>query len=67
MDKLKAMLLGFVKPLILAHVKDLSMLAPALVGVIVGKTNLSQDQANALAAALIDVVETELQVLVNKI
>jgi hypothetical protein len=67
MGKLKSMLLGFVKPLVLAHISDLSMLSPLLAGVIVNKAKLPQDQANALAADLVTVVETELTALINKI
>lgn len=67
MDKIKGLLLGFVKPLVLAHIADLGQLAPLLSGVIVKKTNLPQDQANALAADLVNVVEAELVVLINKI
>lgn len=67
MDKLKAMLLNFVKPLVLAHVQDLGLLAPILSKVIVDKTHAPQDQADALAADLVKVVEGELVVLINKI
>lgn len=67
MNKLKAMLLGFVKPLVLAHVQDLGLLAPMLSKVIVDKAHLPQDQADNLAKDLVMVVETELVVLINKI
>lgn len=67
MNKIKAMLLGFVKPLVLAHVNDLSMLAPLLAGVLVNKGKLPQDQATVLAMDLVAVVETELTLLINKI
>ncbi len=67
MDKLKAMLLNFVKPLVLAHVNDLGLLAPLLSKVIVDKAHLPQDQADALSKDLVAVVESELVVLINKI
>lgn len=67
MDKLKAMLLGFVKPLVLAHVSDLGMLAPLLSKVIVDKSHLDQTMADALSKDLVSVIETELTVLINKI
>ncbi len=67
MDKLKSLLLKFVKPLVLAHVKDMDMLAPMLAKVIVDKTHAPQDQADALAKDLVAVVEGELVVLVNKL
>lgn len=66
MGKIKALILGFVKPLILAHVADLSQLAPMLSATVVAKTNLTKDQADALSKDLIDVVESEIIVLVNK-
>lgn len=67
MDKIKKLLLQFVKPLVLAHVDDLGQLAPMLAKVLVDKTHMSQDQANALAADLISVVETEVKVLIAKL
>ncbi len=67
MDKLKGMLLNFVKPLVLAHISDLGMLSPLLAKVVVDKLHIPQDQANALAADLVAVVEGELVVLINKI
>lgn len=67
MNKVKALLLQFVKPLVLAHVGDLGMLAPLLAKVIVDKTHAPQDQADALAKDLVSVVEGELVVLINKI
>lgn len=67
MNKLKSMLLTFVKPLVLAHVNDLGMLAPLLAKVIVDKTHAPQDQADALAKDLVQVVENELVVLINKL
>ncbi len=67
MSKVKALLLQFVKPLVLAHVQDLGMLAPMLAKVIVDKTHAPQDQADALAKDLVMVVEGELVVLINKI
>ena len=67
MDKLKALLLNFVKPLILAHVSDLSMLAPLLAGVLVNKAKLDPTQSQALALDLVAVIETELVTLINKI
>jgi len=67
MNKIKAMLLGFLKPLVLAHVSDLSMLAPMLSKVLVDKASIPQDKADALAKDLVDVVEGEFVVLINKI
>lgn len=67
MDKIKGMLLGLVKPLILAHVQDLSMLTPLLAGVLVNKAKLDPTQANALAGDLVAVIETEMTALINKI
>lgn len=67
LEKLKGMLVSFVKPLLLAHLKDLTMLAPMLAKVLVDKSHMSQEQANALALNLVDVIETELAVLINKI
>lgn len=67
MEKLKSLLLQFVKPLVLAHIQDLSMLAPMFAGVLVNKAKLSQDQATMLANDLVAVVETELTNLVNKL
>lgn len=66
-QKIKEMLLKFVKPLVLAHVQDLGMLAPMLSKVLVDKTHMSQAQADALAVDLVGVVESELTVLLNKI
>jgi len=67
MSKFKLWLFGLAKPLILSHVKDLGAFAPRLAAVIVSKTNLTQTQADNLSAALIDVVESELVILINKI
>lgn len=67
MNKIKSLLLTFVKPLVLAHIADLGMLAPMLSKVIVDKTHAPQDQADALAKDLVMVVENELVVLINKI
>ncbi len=67
MNKLKSLLLTFVKPLVLAHINDLGMLAPLLAKVIVDKTHAPQDQADALALDLVKVVEGELTALINKI
>ncbi len=67
MNKLKSLLLSFVKPLVLAHLADLEKLAPALAKVIVDKTHAPQDQADALALDLVKVVEGELVVLINKL
>ena len=67
MNKIKALLLQFVKPLVLAHIKDLDMLNGPLAKVIVDKTHAPQDQADALAKDLVDVIQTELEVLINKI
>lgn len=67
MSKLKLMLFNMVKPLVLSHLSDLGMLSPKLSQVIVDKSHLPQDQADALAAALVAAIETELAVLINKI
>ena len=67
MNKIKSMLISFVKPLVLAHIADLSMLSPLLAKVLVDKTHMAQDQATALSADLVSVIETELTVLINKI
>ena len=67
MDKIKGLLMQFMKPLVLAHIADLGMLTPMLAKVLVDKTHMSQDQAMALASDLVGVVETELAVLINKI
>lgn len=67
MNKIKQLLVGFVKPLILAHVQDLDKLTPLLAKVLVEKSHMSQDQADSLAVDLIGVVETEIAVLINKI
>ena len=67
MDKLNSMLLGFVKPLILAHVSDLSMLTPLLAATLVNKAKLDPTQSTALAGDLVAVVETELVALINKL
>ncbi len=67
MDKIKSLLLQFVKPLVLAHIADLAMLSPMLSKVLVDKSHMSQDQADMLAKDLVMVVETELTVLINKL
>ncbi len=67
MSKLKAMLLQFVKPLVLAHISDLALLSPMLSKVLVEKSHMSQEQADLLAKDLVAVVEGELVVLINKI
>lgn len=67
MNKIKAMLLSFVKPLILSHIADLSMLSPILAKVLMDKTHMSQDQANTLSMDLIGVIESEISVLINKL
>ncbi len=67
MNKIKAMLLSFVKPLVLAHIQDLAMLSPMLSKVMVEKSHMTQEQADALSKDLIAVIETELTVLINKI
>lgn len=64
---MKAWLLGFLKPLILAHVQDLSFISPLFAGVLVNKAKLDPTQANALAGDLVAVVETEIASLINKI
>ncbi len=53
MHKLKSMLVGFVKPLILAHVADLGMLAPLLSGVLVNKARMDKSFADPLAMDLV--------------
>jgi hypothetical protein len=67
LNKIKGVLLGFVKPLVLAHVSDLGLLAPMLSKVLVEKGNIPQVQADALAGDLVAVVETEVTTLINKI
>lgn len=67
MNKIKSLFLGFLKPLVLAHVSDLSALAPVLAGVITSKTNLSPADAQALSIELVNVIETEVTALINKI
>ncbi len=67
MNKLKAMLLGFVKPLILAHVSDLSVLAPLLSGVLADKAHMDKTLADPLAMDLVQVVEAELTKLVTNL
>ena len=65
MNKIKALLVSFVKPLILAHVADLSMLAPLLSGVLVNKAKLDKSMADPLAMDLVQVIEAELTKLIN--
>ncbi len=67
MNKVKSMLLSFVKPLVLKNLEKLDMLEPVLSKVIVDKTHVTQDQANALAKDLVDVLQVELAILINKI
>ncbi len=67
MNKIKALLLQFVKPLVLAHVKDLDMLAPLLSAKMVEKGHMTKEQADALSLDLAKVVEAELLVLINKL
>lgn len=67
MNKVKAMLLQFVKPLLLQHLSKLDMLEAPLSKKIVEKSHVSQEEADALSKALVDVVQTELAVLINKI
>lgn len=67
MDKIKSLLLGFIKPLVLAHIQDLSMLAPLLSKVLQDKAKLSQTAADPLAMDLVVVIEQEIQMLINKI
>ena len=67
MDKIKAMLLQFVKPVVLKHLEKLDKLEPILAKVIVEKTHVPQAEADALAKSLVDVLQTELAVLINKI
>lgn len=67
MNKLKSLLLGFVKPLLLAHLGDLNMLAPTLSAKMLEKGHMTKEQADALSLDLVQVVEAELLVLINKI
>lgn len=67
MNKLKELLLQFVKPLVLAHLADLDHLEPVLSAKIVEKSHLEKPQADALAKDLVDLLQIELAVLVNKI
>ena len=67
LNKIKGMLITFVKPLLLAHLTDLTMLAPALSKVMMDKSHMDKMQADALAMDLIVVIEKELEVLINKI
>ena len=65
MNKLKSMLIGFVKPLILAHINDLSFLTPLLSGVLVDKAKMDVSLATPLAADMVNVIEAELTKLIN--
>lgn len=67
MNKLKSMLLSFVKPLVLAHISKLDSLSPLLAKKMVEKSHMTQEQADSLAKDLLEVIETEVVVLVNKI
>lgn len=67
MDKIKALLVKFVKPLVLKHLEKLDMLEPALSKVIVEKTHVPQEQADALSKELVNVLQVELAVLINKL
>ena len=67
MNKLKSMLLGFVKPLVLAHVTDLVILAPKLSEMLVVKTNLTKEQSDALAMDVITILQHEVTLLINKL
>lgn len=67
MNKIKSMLLTFVKPLVLAHIADLSLLSPMLSKVIMGKISIPQADADALAGELVNVIETEITTLINKL
>lgn len=67
MNKLKAMLLGFVKPLVLAHVKDLSMLVPMLSKELQDKAKLTPASADPLAVDLVNMLQAEIVKLINKI
>ena len=67
MDKIKGLLLKFVKPLVLAHIADLGMLSPMVAKTLMDKSHMSQEQADALAKDLVGVIETELTILVNKL
>lgn len=67
LDKLKKMLVTFVKPLMLAHLKDMTMLQPMLSKVLMDKSHMDQVTADALALDLIVVIEKELEALINKI
>lgn len=67
MNKIKALLLGFVKPLILAHVNDLSMLVPMLSKELQDKAKLTPASADPLAVDLVNMLEAELVKLINKL
>lgn len=67
MDKIKGFLMQFIKPLILGHLQDLSLLTPLFVGVLMSKLNMPQDQAATVAGVLVDVTEKELATLINKL
>ena len=67
MNKLKSLVLGFVKPLVLAHVADLAILAPKLSEILVVKTNLTKEQSDALAVDLVTILQHEVTILVNKL
>lgn len=67
MNKLKVLLLNFVKPLVLAHVSDLDLMAPLLSNKMMEKGHMTKEQADALSLDLVKVVEAELVVLINKI
>lgn len=67
MNKLKGLLLTFVKPLILAHLSKLDVLEPILSKKMLEKGHMSQEQADALSKDLVDVLQVELAVLINKI
>ena len=67
MTKLKSLLLNFVKPLVMAHIKDLSMLAPILSKVLQDKAKMSKTAADPLAMDLVVAVEEQLVNLINKI
>lgn len=67
MNKIKSMLLQFAKPLLLQHLSKLDMLEAPLAKKMVEKSHMSQEEADALSKALVDVIQTELAVLINKI
>lgn len=66
-DKIKGLLLQFVKPLILKNLEKLDMLEPVISAKIVEKSHVEKPTADALAKDLVDVLQVELKVLIEKI